>query len=1637
MNNNYTNKKNALALLSILIMLVSFTTKVKAQSFTEGFEVSSPLTDWWVANTSDDAGTTINWFRGRPTTFIAQAGSDSSYLASNYQSDTNLTTAGTISDWLITPNRVFNNGDVVTFYTRTIANPATYPDNLQVRFSSNGTSTNVGTSSATVGDFTTLLLEINPTLSLSVYPAVWTQYTITISGLAGPTSGRVAFRYYVTNGGAAGANSYYIGIDTYSYTSNTATSDATVSNVYTLGTIARPFGSPHQVKANITNTGTVTLTNKVVTLNVTGSNTFTNTQTIASLAPGASTIVTFAGYSSTVSGTNTVTVSVPADAVAAGNSIAVIQTVNTNSYNYAYGTAVSGGVGFNGATGDVAVKFNTSSATTVTQVNANLNAAGRPYNVKIWDATGTGGIPGTLLYTSATLTSVAGITPVTISPAVAVNGGFYVGFSQTDTTNLNVSYQTESPLRTGTFYYSAPTGANTWADITTIPATFRIMLEPVFGCAAPVTPGAISGTASACLSSVNTYSITAVSGATSYTWTLPSGWSGTSVTNSISATAGATGGIITVTATNSCGTSAASSLTVTSITTPAQPGTITGTTQVCANATGVAYSVTNVAGTTYNWTVPAGASVTAGQGTNSIVVSFGTNSGTISVTAGNSCGTSSPQIYTVAVNSAPAQPGAISGGASLCQGAVQTYSVTAVAGATSYTWTLPSGWSGSSTTNSISATAGASGGTITVTAINSCGTGSTQTLPVTITTTPPQPGSITGNTTFCPGQSNTYSITAMAGATSYTWTLPSGWSGTSNTNSITTTSSSTGGIIQVTYTTSCGTSPAQLLTVSLGSAPAQPGAITGNAVFCPGDPLTYSISPVSGAVSYNWTLPPGWSGTSTNNVITTTGGSSGGVVSVTAINPCGTSPAQLLSVSLGNAPAQPGAISGSNTICSGTNQTYSISPVAGATSYTWTLPSGWAGASNTTSITTIPSTSGGVVSVVAVGPCGTSSSQLLSVTVNSIPAQPVSINGSNSVCSGISGIYSITPVTGATNYTWTLPSGWSGSSSTNSITATAGSLSGTLYVTVTNSCGTSPSQSLSVASNSGAPVQPGTITGLTTVCSASSQTYSVSSVANATSYNWTLPVGWSGTSTTNSITTTIGTGGGSISVSAQNGCGTSSSQTLAVTVNQSPNTPGVIAGQNTVCAGSAQNYFITLVSGATTYTWTLPSGWSGSSSTTAISTTAGSSGTISVTANNAQCSSPAQTLAVTVNTIPAAPATITGSSSVCASTSQTYTAATVTGATSYIWTLPSGWSGSSTTATINSTAGTAGGNITVEASNSCGTSPAQSISVNVTVPPAQPASITGNTNVCLGTYETYSIPALSGATSYAWTLPSGWSGSSSTTSITATTATGGGIISVMGLNGTCAGPAQLLTVIFSPAPAQPAAISGTLSVCDGTTHTYYVPAVSGASSYVWTTPSGWTGTSTTDSITVVANTTSGNISVSAIGTCGTSAAQTASVTVNALPPVPVITPSGNVLSSSASTGNQWNLNGTAISGATSQFYTMTSTGFYTVTVTNASGCSSTSAVFNNTGISENELNNMFTLFPNPSHDVINITLKTDKTIEVAYITDIAGKTVKVINAKNFKSNAGYPIEIKELNSGMYLFTLQIEGRLVTKKIIVE
>ena len=194
---------------------------------TESFSDIS-LPGWVRENMSQPAGST-GWFSGDNTLFTARTGADASYIAADFN---NAADTSTISNWLLTPFVTLQNGAKLTFYTRTVDNP-NHPDRLQVRMSLNGESSNVGTTAADVGDFTTLLLDINPDYSTTGYPSSWTQYSVTLSGIAAPTVGRLAFRYFVENGGngAASVNSDYIGIDTVQFS---------CAPVYTISVSASP-----------------------------------------------------------------------------------------------------------------------------------------------------------------------------------------------------------------------------------------------------------------------------------------------------------------------------------------------------------------------------------------------------------------------------------------------------------------------------------------------------------------------------------------------------------------------------------------------------------------------------------------------------------------------------------------------------------------------------------------------------------------------------------------------------------------------------------------------------------------------------------------------------------------------------------------------------------------------------------------------------------------------------------------------------------------------------------------------------------------------------------------------------------------------------------------------------------------------------------------------------------------------------------------------------------------------------------------------------------------------------------------------------------------------------------------------------
>jgi hypothetical protein len=185
---------------------------------TENFDNIATLSGsgWAQVNNSSPAG--LNWFQGNSGIFGAQSGASNSYIGSNLNATGSI--GGNISNWLLLPELTVSNGDSLSFYTRSGGD---FADRLEVRFSANGASTNVGGTDSSVGDFTSLLFTINPLLG-SAYPSDWSLITVSLSGLGAPTAGRFAFRYFVTD---TNVNADYIGID--SVTVNAVPEPATMT----------------------------------------------------------------------------------------------------------------------------------------------------------------------------------------------------------------------------------------------------------------------------------------------------------------------------------------------------------------------------------------------------------------------------------------------------------------------------------------------------------------------------------------------------------------------------------------------------------------------------------------------------------------------------------------------------------------------------------------------------------------------------------------------------------------------------------------------------------------------------------------------------------------------------------------------------------------------------------------------------------------------------------------------------------------------------------------------------------------------------------------------------------------------------------------------------------------------------------------------------------------------------------------------------------------------------------------------------------------------------------------------------------------------------------------------------------------
>jgi hypothetical protein len=290
---------------------------------------------------------------------------------------------------------------------------------------------------------------------------------------------------------------------TYRFTpATTPTNDIAARVIYTLGKVAVPTALPQAVSAAISNLGTATQTNIPVTLTVTGANSFSANATIASLAPGATTVVALGNLPTNMTaGNNVLTVTVPADGDNTNNSTTTGQVVSATRLSYinpAKATDGSFSV-FSNSISVLATKYTVSSAVVPTDAIISFGASANnttAYQVLLYDASGSNGLPGKLLYSSAIQNRTAARSNVTVPlPPIQLPSTFYLGVREASNSGIALATQGETPLRPGTFFYSQD-GNIGWTDLSpTYPIRLgmEIGLAPAPTCAAP-TALAVTGT---------------------------------------------------------------------------------------------------------------------------------------------------------------------------------------------------------------------------------------------------------------------------------------------------------------------------------------------------------------------------------------------------------------------------------------------------------------------------------------------------------------------------------------------------------------------------------------------------------------------------------------------------------------------------------------------------------------------------------------------------------------------------------------------------------------------------------------------------------------------------------------------------------------------------------------------------------------------------------------------------------------------------------------------------------------------------------------------------------------------------------------------------------------------------------------
>ena len=174
------------------------------------------------------------------------------------------------------------------------------------------------------------------------------------------------------------------------------------------------------------------------------------------------------------------------------------------------------------------------------------------------------------------------------------------------------------------------------------------------------------------------------------------------------------------------------------------------------------------------------------------------------------------------------------------------------------------------------------------------------------------------------------------------------------------------------------------------------GNITGDNQWCENQAGQLVVPQISGAQSYVWILPPGWTGATNNPLIQPIASDQSGLVTVTITNACGLQSSTSYNVTVTPQVASPGAITGATSICNGVNNVYSVPIDDAATSYLWQTTSGIVSTSNDNELTITSATQGGTIYLHTSNSCGVSDTVSLSISL--VPPPEVSFQLPDSIC---------------------------------------------------------------------------------------------------------------------------------------------------------------------------------------------------------------------------------------------------------------------------------------------------------------------------------------------------------------------------------------------------------------------------------------------------------------------------------------------------------------------------------------------------------------------------------------------------------------------------------------------------------------